>query len=259
MQKLTVSTQNNILAKHDLNNLYKFLLSKPDNENKCVELYFRFTNLGLKSNLKLPLRLKFLPLYVKHVLSDLDFGPIDRVIRKFRKQVVLNHLGTSTDYVLLDAGCGRQATLGWNIKDKCKQYIGIDRDIPQLEILNLKFIKGSVEDIMPLIENESIDVIAALALIEHLDKPSDFVKECMRVLKPGGKIILTTPPPISAPILELISKLNIINGEEIDEHKGYFDLQSLGDLLTDNGFKVTEAKKFLFGFNCFIVGQKPTG
>jgi len=40
---------------------------------------------------------------------------------------------------------------------------------------------------------ESYDVVVLTEVIEHIDTPSDFVKSIVKLLKPTGKIIMTTP------------------------------------------------------------------
>ena len=41
--------------------------------------------------------------------------------------------------------------------------------------------------------NESFDCVIASEIIEHVINPEDFVKELFRVVKKGGKLIVTTP------------------------------------------------------------------
>ena len=43
------------------------------------------------------------------------------------------------------------------------------------------------------IESEEIDLIVALDFIEHIIDPMKFARECHRVLKPGGKVLINTP------------------------------------------------------------------
>lgn len=238
-------------------NLLEFLKLDQSGEARDLQMSLRMRNLGMKYRCGTSLKIRLWRKYIYYSLYDLDFGPVDRLIRKFRKRAVLKYLSGRKDFVLLDAGCGRQATLGWNIRHKCKKYMGVDRDIPPVTISNLQFLKGTVEDVFPSLPPESVDVVTALALIEHLDNPQDFVKQCLRVLKPGGVLMLTTPPPVSEPVLELISKLKIINGDEIDEHKNYFNKKTLTQLLNKCEFRTVCAKPFLFGFNLLVVGEKP--
>ncbi|MEI7428836.1 MAG: class I SAM-dependent methyltransferase [Betaproteobacteria bacterium] len=42
-------------------------------------------------------------------------------------------------------------------------------------------------------DKESLDFVISIEGIEHLENPSEFIRECARVAKPGGLIILTTP------------------------------------------------------------------
>ena len=42
-------------------------------------------------------------------------------------------------------------------------------------------------------ENNSFDYVVSFQVIEHIKRDFDFVREVYRVLKPGGKFIVTTP------------------------------------------------------------------
>lgn len=43
------------------------------------------------------------------------------------------------------------------------------------------------------ISGAAFDAIAAIEVIEHLENPRGFFRECARLLKPGGVLVLTTP------------------------------------------------------------------
>lgn len=57
-------------------------------------------------------------------------------------------------------------------------------------------VKANLNERSPF-PNERFDTILASEIIEHLDNPLYFLKECKRILKPNGTIILTTPNAIS--------------------------------------------------------------
>jgi SAM-dependent methyltransferase len=46
---------------------------------------------------------------------------------------------------------------------------------------------------MYMIDNESIDIVSAMEVFEHVEKINQGISECYRVLKKGGKLILSVP------------------------------------------------------------------
>ena len=84
--------------------------------------------------------------------------------------------------VLLDAGALR--------------VTGIDIDHAALEYARAEykacnFIACDAQRL--LLDEESVDVIVSFETIEHIPDPLGFLKECRRVLKPGGTFICSTP------------------------------------------------------------------
>ena len=58
---------------------------------------------------------------------------------------------------------------------------------------DVDYIVGSHAS-MPILDvnNESFDVVLSSQVLEHVDKPTDYLAECFRVLRPKGKLIITT-------------------------------------------------------------------
>ena len=56
----------------------------------------------------------------------------------------------------------------------------------------LRGVQGDACAALPF-QDESFDVVISMEGIEHFENQTDFVRECCRVLKPGGVMILTTP------------------------------------------------------------------
>lgn len=61
---------------------------------------------------------------------------------------------------------------------------------PKLPQVNYKLIDSCYS--LPF-EDNSVDCVVGGEIIEHLDTPDKFVKECLRVLKPGGYLAISTP------------------------------------------------------------------
>lgn len=221
-----------------------------------LKMFHRIKQVRLKSNIKPSFSPKYINAHLSCFLTDLDFGPVDRILRFLRKKQAKKYLPKSKNLVLLDVGCGRQANLGWHIRDRVFKYIGLDRDIPEVKIRNLEFIRSTAEGMTNILQHKSVDVITALAVIEHIDSPDEFISNCRKLLKPNGTIILTTPAPYADPILKFVSRLGIINNDEIEEHKTYFTPSKLKKLLISKKFQVTVARTFLLGFNGVVVAKK---
>jgi ubiquinone/menaquinone biosynthesis C-methylase UbiE len=85
------------------------------------------------------------------------------------------------------------------IAANAEAFVTIDKYIPAIlnmpEIKskeNLKFIQMTVPPLAGIAEG-SFDFVISFQVIEHIEDDKEFVKEIYRVLKPGGKFILTTP------------------------------------------------------------------
>ena len=135
----------------------------------------------------------------------------------------------------LDVGyaCG---TLHERIMKKVgkKNCFGIDTEE---EIKDEMHKKASAEKI-PFKDN-FFECIVAGELIEHLKKPRLFLEESARVLKKGGRIIITTPNKDS-----LINR--IFHSYEAPLHISLFNKKSLKEALEKKGFKIIEWKFFPF-------------
>ena len=99
---------------------------------------------------------------------------------------------------VLDTGCG----LGYGaafMSHHANEIVGIDYDAETIEtnkkeysgVKNLSFVQGSIPP-LPFPDN-SFDVITSFQFIEHIHARKEFTKECLRVVKPGGKVLITTP------------------------------------------------------------------
>jgi len=88
-------------------------------------------------------------------------------------------------------------------------------------------------------KDNSFDVIVAAAIIEHVSDAKTMLKECNRVLRKSGLCIITTPDPFFE---NIATKIGHIKEEQ---HIETFNLQRLKFLLSSNGFKILNTKKFM--------------
>lgn len=102
-----------------------------------------------------------------------------------------------TNMSVLDLACG-EGYGSYLLSKNAGSVTGIDIDNATIEKAgkkyiapNLRFLTGSATSI-PLQEN-AFDIIVSFETIEHLTDHETMMKECKRVLKPGGLLIISTP------------------------------------------------------------------
>lgn len=154
-------------------------------------------------------------------------------------------------------------------------HIFLKENIKNSKIIGVDFIKNENVDIIHDLnkkfpfKNNYADTIIAGEIIEHLINPFEFLKECNRVLKKGGILILTTPNMTSLSyILKIQSfgkKLTIYDRK--DPHLYGFSMEMLEILLKKSGFKILNKKylnigwrrNVLFRLICFLFKNiRPT-
>jgi 2-polyprenyl-3-methyl-5-hydroxy-6-metoxy-1,4-benzoquinol methylase len=94
---------------------------------------------------------------------------------------------------VIEIGCGE----GYGskiLRPNAQRYLALDK-FKALNQSNFTDIEFKQMNIPPLtgIENDSFDVAVSFQVIEHIENDDWFVKEIARVIKPGGKFIVTTP------------------------------------------------------------------
>ena len=97
---------------------------------------------------------------------------------------------------VLELGCGEGRGIDIILK-KSKSFTAIDKISVVTERLskkykNEKFISSSFPPLIN-IEDNSFDTIVTFQVIEHINNDNLFVEEIYRILRPGGKALITTP------------------------------------------------------------------
>ena len=123
---------------------------------------------------------------------------------------------------VLDVGCNG-GTLGLPLLHKDCHVNGIDLVDELVEKAKRRGIyaeKGEAEDLSRYKDN-SFDSVMCGEVLEHLFDPFPAVKEAYRVLKPGGKYIISVPHPSS-----------FMSGDKLgDYHQQNFTLETINTLI----------------------------
>ena len=137
---------------------------------------------------------------------------------------------------ILDVGCGDMYITNKLIKEGYN-VIGIDLSQPyhlKMDATNMSF------------KDNSFDAVISFETIEHCN----CVNEIKRVLKPGGKFILSTPAPNTDWLRVILVKLNLLEARDFEHH----------DYIVDNirslPFKPIMVKKMFLRTSQFGVFEK---
>ena len=80
------------------------------------------------------------------------------------------------------------------IAPHAERYVTLDKcrseELPEMPS-NVEFVQCAVPP-LPF-EDESFDYVVSFQVIEHIKRDKEFVREVYRVLKPGGRFIVSTP------------------------------------------------------------------
>lgn len=176
-----------------------------------------------------------------------------------RLEAILHTIGerVPNSEQVLDIGCGNGHLL-FQLKTKFDNLIGLEfssRRLKQAEInladLSFTPVLGTAEN-MGTINSNSINCIVSADTIEHIPNVYEATAELLRVLQPGGFLIINTPNIafIKKRLLLLLgrfpstSQSNEGLGSDIlfdGGHLHYFTFRSLKLLLKRAGFQVEEA------------------
>jgi 2-polyprenyl-3-methyl-5-hydroxy-6-metoxy-1,4-benzoquinol methylase len=103
------------------------------------------------------------------------------------------------DYIhgdVLEVGCGEGRGVS-ELLEKASSFTAVDKIKPAIDDLQKKFPQGKfmAMNIPPLsgLHDNTYDVVVSFQVIEHIEDDLLYLKEIHRVLKPGGKALITTP------------------------------------------------------------------
>jgi SAM-dependent methyltransferase len=194
-----------------------------------------------------------------HAYREGKTGPLDDLVFFLRTRQLQGQLGGAK--AVADFGCGYDAVLLRRLlaQGTIERAIAVDLRLdPALAGPRLTLVPADLNQPLPLAD-ASVDGATSLAVLEHLERPEVHLAELFRVLRPGGVLLLTTPPPRAKPVLELLAyRLHAIDEAEIRDHKRYFSASDLRSAFAAAGFDPGRVRHhpFLLGLNQLVAAHK---
>jgi len=186
---------------------------------------------------------------------------VDRLGVWLSQRAIRRSLPKREGLEVLELGCGYRATQLLALGPLLKHGIGIDFQIsPDLHALEkFTFHEGTIEEILPSLQDESLDVVMLISVLEHLSDPRFALRACARLLRSGGVLLINVPTWFGKSFLEFSAfRLGLSPRVEMDDHKMYYSKRDLWPLLVQAGFKPSQIclKYHKFGLNLFAATRK---
>lgn len=148
---------------------------------------------------------------------------------------------------VLDVGCGNGHIAGLFVGKGCA-VVGIDPSESGIAaareaIPNGRFeIELATEGLRERLGEEAFDLVVSAEVVEHIYDPDRWAKACYEALKPGGRLVLTTPYHgyLKNLLIALMDKWDHHHTSlETHQHIKFWSRKTMTTLLERNGFRVT--------------------
>ncbi|MBN2564523.1 MAG: class I SAM-dependent methyltransferase [Candidatus Eisenbacteria bacterium] len=166
--------------------------------------------------------------------------------RQLVRELIERYAPADRQLSILDVGCGTGATLK-AIQDQGAE-MGLDRSSTALAFSRqrgLRRLAQATAEALP-VAGESLDVVLALDLLEHIEDDEAAVKELGRVLRPGGILVVAVPA-----LPELWSE----HDEALDHVRRYRG-KRLRRLLLQAGLRVEKLSPLILALLAPIAGLR---
>ena len=146
---------------------------------------------------------------------------------------------------VLDVGCGNGVTCGEFLKRGC-QVVGVDLSEQGIQWARQQYPGGRFEllaadrHILQNLGEEPFDLVISTEVVEHLYAPREWATGCQAALKPGGRLICTTPYHgyLKNLVLSILGKWDSHANPLWDGgHIKLWSRRTLSQLLTEAGFE----------------------
>ncbi len=143
------------------------------------------------------------------------------------------------DSVRFEIGCGREAQSLRQLSDHFALSLGVDFEIATQGSAETRWRTAVADAHRIPVRSGAVDVVTMTDVVEHLADPTQVFRECARVLRPGGRLIIVTVNKWFLPVVlgrllphRLRQRVNQVASatEEEDTFPAYYRANTPGDL-----------------------------
>ena len=120
-----------------------------------------------------------------------------------RDRDVLRVVAPGPDDLVVELGSAR-GDVSFLLARHCREVVGVDAAPEAIAMAEVERVRRGIPNVRwlvadvaaaPAIADRSVDAVAAIDLVEHIDDPTlrAMLRECRRILKPGGRLGIYTP------------------------------------------------------------------
>jgi SAM-dependent methyltransferase len=193
-----------------------------------------------------------------------DYRPtvVDRFGVWLSARQIRKYAGSLHDKTVGDFGCGYHAAFVRSVLSTIRTGVLVDCALaPDLRAdPKIRAVEGILPEALGEIPTASLDVVLCISVLEHLWEPLALLRECRRIVRPGGMCLFNVPSWRGKRFLEYSAfRLGLSPRDEMEDHKAYYDVKDFWPLLVRAGFRPSDIHCFShkFGLNTFAACRAP--
>jgi SAM-dependent methyltransferase len=177
---------------------------------------------------------------------------LDRFLQRWRARLARSWIPVGA--VILDIGC-HQGEFLESLGTHNRPSVGLDPLAMPRTSSPHQLLPEQFREPLPFADS-SFDAVVMLATLEHIRDKEPLARECFRLLRSGGRVIITVPSPRVDAVVGLLHRLRLADGMSLEEHHGY-DPRETSGIFGQPGFALEHQRRFQLGLNYLFVFRKP--
>lgn len=177
---------------------------------------------------------------------------VDRFLQTWRERKARAWLRPGAR--VLDIGCHQGEFLG-RLGGAIRESVGLDPLARPAKTATYELQAIPFSEPAPFPAGR-FEAIVLLATLEHIRDKAPLAREALRLLSPGGRLIMTVPSPRVDDIVHTLVRLGLADGMSLEEHHG-FKPADTKPIFCGAGLELEHHESFQLGLNHLFVFRRP--